>query len=445
MSRLAPLVLALAACAAAPRAPSEPEPMPPRALSSQELATLSSGAPLLISLEAFPTRIYSSYREPESPCPYVAFVPPVLRIELPFPVRILPLPSQAGGVTLARLIEPTALTPDPAPICRVVEASPTLSRGPLLLQIVADLERGTERRREILLLPEAVEVPLLRPDYRPSEDLRERLALRAVVPLRPPLLTYDGQTAKLWRAAPRSLFVYVTRADPGPPIAAGEPALIVDARPEGAMILLADGLLSWSAWSSLSTETSTVVFPARSRLKPVFPELPKVMVSQTAIPPPPEEPRLHPSPSPQAREDHSGAALKWLRTAPRYLTPPVDALLGPLEARHGPLAKRLHACWDATRCSSERSVIHTCQGAPPGQGCDPPSGPLRFETGICLPGEPYRTLREAETVRAQSCGHLERELGALMEELRAGVQREVQRWLDQRLEEGVRAFVEKGG
>ena len=41
-------------------------------------------------------------------------------------------------------------------------------------------------------------------------------------------------------------------------------------------------------------------------------------------------------------------------------------------------------------------------------------------------------------------GALERELAALMEELRAQVKPAVQRWLDQRLEQGVRAFLAKG-
>lgn len=435
------LLLTLAACATAPRGPVAPEPQPPRPLSAEEVRALSAGTPVLVSVEAVPVRLYADY--PEEACPVTPYLPPALRIDLPFPVRIMPLPSQAGGLTLARLVEPAELRPDPVPICRVQQAIPVVSRGPLLVQIAADPDRGPERRREILLLPEAVELPILRPDYRESADPRQRLALRAVVPMRVPLQTFDGQSLKLWQAAPRSLFVFVSTADPGASIEAGEPSLIIEARPEGALILLADGLLSFSAWGALRTETATVVLPRRSRLRAVFPELPGVIVSQTVRPPPLEETRMLPSPPAQPREDRSTAQLRELRTLPRYQTPPLGELLDPFEARQRPLAARLQACWDATRCSSERSVVLSCQGAPPGQGCDPPSGPLVFHTPLCLPGEPYQTLREAETVRAQSCGHLERELAALMEELRAEVKPAVQRWLDQRLEQGVRAFLEK--
>ncbi len=434
------LLLTLAACAAAPRGPVAPEPQPPRSLSADEVRALSAGTPVLISVEAVPVRLYPDY--PEQPCPYTPYLPPVLLIDLPFPARIVPLPSQAGGVTLARLVEPAELGPDPVPICRVQQAIPTVSRGPLLVQIAADPEGSPERRREILLLPQSVELPILRPDYRQSADLRQRLALRAVVPLRAPLQPFDGQSLKLWQAAPRSLFVYVS--DPGAPIEPGEPALIVEARPEGAQILLADGLLSFIAWGALRTETASVVLPRRSRLRAVFPELPATIVSQTERPPPIEETRMQPPPPPQPRGDHSTGQLWELRTLPRYQTPPLDELLDSFEPRQRPLAARLQACWDATRCSAERRVELSCQGAPPGQGCDPPSGPLVFHTNICLKGEPYRTLREAETVRAQSCGHLERELAALMEELRAQVKPAVQRWLDQRLEQGVRAFLAKG-
>ncbi|MFO0722414.1 MAG: hypothetical protein U1E65_01445 [Myxococcota bacterium] len=434
LSRLPCYLLAasLAACAAPrPLPPGLVNAPPPRALSQDEIERLRSGQTLAIVVQGARAEPWSNPREPEPPCPFVQNLPPVLALDLPFPVGVAVFPSPSGPTFVSWEIADA--TPSEAiAVCRVGEPNLQLVSDRRVLRVLSGRD-GKDPRRTILITPQDPPLPIRRPDdFEPGPEPQDRMLRYHLLRAPGPGGFFQGGMPELVRTAPRSLFVAT---------AAREPALIVGGDYGQAMLLGLDGFLSYAPWTSLSTRTDDPRLPEKPRPAFTPPVLPLVVVTETADP-------ANPAPNPWGRppllaRDDSRAFLESLRGLPRTAAPDLSPALNPILEEQATRAAELAACWDHTRCSVSEQHFHGCENRPPGQGCDPAPQPIIVYGKTCAAGEPFQTLEEAQRARFERCAKLERDLGRFVQVAYQRLVEYVAAWSQAELAAAIQAFREK--